>query len=198
MSVWIKICGLSSAEAVAAAVAAGADAVGFVFHPDSPRHVSPATAATLAAAVPAGIARVAVARHPTQEAVDAILAVFGPDLLQTDAADLARLRLPATLGRLPVLRTGALLPERLPVRCLVEGADRGRGERADWPAAAALARRCEVVLAGGLDSANVGAAIRAVRPFGVDVSSGVEHAPGRKDPARIRDFVAAARAAAAV
>ncbi|MBS0375981.1 MAG: N-(5'-phosphoribosyl)anthranilate isomerase [Proteobacteria bacterium] len=198
MSVWIKICGLSSAEAVAAAVQAGVDALGFVFHAASPRHVSPTQAAALAAAVPAGIARVAVTRHPTQDEVDAIVAGFAPDYLQTDATDLERLRLPARLGRLPVLRTGAPLPAPLPARCLYEGADSGRGARADWQAAAELARRCELVLAGGLDAGNVAAAMRAVRPFGVDVSSGVEQAPGRKDPARIREFVAAARAAAAV
>ena len=73
---------------------------------------------------------------------------------------------------------------------------RSVGERADWGAAAGLARCCELILGGGLDAANVAAAIAAVRPFGVDVSSGVERAPGRKDGRMIREFVAAARAAA--
>jgi phosphoribosylanthranilate isomerase len=196
VSTWVKICGLTSPEAVAAAVDAGADAVGFVFHATSPRHVSPAAATELARGVPSTVLRVAVTRHPTQAEVDAIVAGFGPDALQTDAADLDRLRLPAALGRLPVLRTGTAPPARLPARCLYESADSGRGATADWRAAAELARRTELVLAGGLTAGNVAAAIAAVRPFGVDVSSGVERAPGRKDAGLIRDFIAAARAAA--
>jgi phosphoribosylanthranilate isomerase len=196
VTLWIKICGLTSPAAVAAAVDAGADAVGFVFHAASPRHVAPATAAALAREVPSSVARVAVTRHPTQAEVDAILAGFRPDALQTDAADLDALTLPAALGRLPVLRTGAAPPAHLPRRCLYESADSGRGATADWQAAAALARRTELVLAGGLTPANVAAALAAVRPFGVDVSSGVERAPGRKDTGLIRDFIAAARAAA--
>lgn len=194
MSVWIKICGLTSADAVAAAVDGGADAVGFVFHERSVRNLAPARAAALAAAVPGGVLRVAVTRHPAQALVDAILAGFAPDVLQTDAADLATLALPATLGVLPVLRTGAALPA-LPPRCLFEAARSGAGETADWALAATLAGRTELVLAGGLDAGNVAAAIARVRPYGVDVSSGVESAPGRKDAARIRDFIAAARAA---
>jgi phosphoribosylanthranilate isomerase len=98
--------------------------------------------------------------------------------------------------RLPVLRTGRPVPACLPGRCLYESADSGRGTTADWQAAADLARRTELVLAGGLSAANVAAAIAAVRPFGVDVSSGVESAPGRKDAGKIREFIAAARAAA--
>jgi phosphoribosylanthranilate isomerase len=83
----------------------------------------------------------------------------------------------------------------LPAWLLVEGRASGRGARADWALAARLALRTRVVLAGGLDAGNVAAAIRRVRPFGVDVSSGVESAPGVKDPGRIRAFVAAVRAA---
>lgn len=196
MTTWVKICGLTSPEAVAAAVAAGADAVGFVFHAASARHLTPAAAAELTRGVPSTMLRVAVTRHPTQAELDAIVGGFAPDALQTDAADLDRLRLPAALGRLPVLRTGTALPARLPGRCLYESADSGRGATADWQAAAALARRTELVLAGGLTPANVAAAIAAVRPFGVDVSSGVERAPGRKDAGLIRDFIAAVRAAA--
>ena len=197
MTLWVKICGLSEPLAVAAAVDAGADAVGFVFHAGSPRNVAPAAAHSLARAVPARIVRVAVTRHPTQAEVDAIVADFAPDALQTDAADLERLRLPAQLARLPVLRSGAAASEPLPRRCLYESADSGRGVIADWVVAAALARRTELVLAGGLTASNVAAAIAAVRPFGVDVSSGVERAPGRKDAGLIGEFIRAARAARA-
>jgi len=195
MSGWIKICGVNSDEAVATAIAAGVDAIGFVFHPGSPRHLEPLAASRLATAVPPGIQCIAVTRHPSQTAIDDILDAFEPDALQTDAEDFDRLVLPPELVRLPVLRTGAALPPVLPRRVLYEGAESGRGEVADWDAARSLASRTQLVLAGGLNPANVAAAIARARPFGVDVSSGVEAAPGRKDPDRIGEFVTAARAA---
>ena len=197
MSVWIKICGLSSAAALAAAREAGADAVGFVFHTGSPRNLTPERAAALLVHVPRGIVKVAVTRHPSQGLLDDILAGIRPEVLQTDAEDLAHLSLPAGLAVLPVLRSGQPLPARLPARCLYESAASGAGALADWDAARAIASATQLVLAGGLDSSNVAAAIAAVRPFGVDVSSGVESSPGIKDVAMIHAFVAAARAAAA-
>jgi phosphoribosylanthranilate isomerase len=118
-------------------------------------------------------------------------------VLQTDAADLERLTLPAALERLPVLRAGEAVPAALPARILFEGPVSGAGVASDWRAAAHLARRSELVLAGGLSAPKVAAAIAAVRPFGVDVSSGVEARPGVKSAAAIANFVAAARAAAA-
>ena len=197
MTLLVKICGLTDETAVEAAVAAGADAVGFVFHEASPRNVSPRRARELAAAVPAGVRRVAVTLHPAQELVAKVLAEFVPDVWQTDAGDFAALGLPESVERWPVLRAGGALPGTLPARFLFEGARSGRGEVADWTQAASLARMGELILGGGLDPGNVAEAVRRVRPFGVDVSSGVESAPGRKDPARIQHFVAAARDAAA-
>lgn len=196
MNVRVKICGLCTAGDVEAAVRAGADAVGFVFHAASPRNVLPAAAAALARAVPPGVLRVAVTRHPSRALVDAVLAAFRPDVWQTDAADLEALSLPGDVACWPVLRAGAARPAPLPRRLLFEGAQSGAGELADWTEAAALARRAELILGGGLTPANVGEAIRTVRPWGVDVSSGVESAPGVKDRARIGQFITAARAAA--
>jgi phosphoribosylanthranilate isomerase len=95
-----------------------------------------------------------------------------------------------------VLRENAPLPDELPPRLLYEGAVSGAGRTADWSRAEKVARRAELLLAGGLDADNVAAAIRAVRPFGVDVSSGVESSQGVKCPTKIARFVAAARAAA--
>jgi phosphoribosylanthranilate isomerase len=189
---WIKICGLTSADAVAAALAAGVDAIGFVFA-ESPRRLSAEDAARLAAPARGKARCVAVTRHPTQPQLDELLATFRPDVLQTDAGDLARLRLPGALELLPVVRgAGAAAP---PARLLFEGPGSGVGARCDWSLAAALARRTQLVLAGGLDAGNVAGAIAAVRPFGVDVSSGVEERPGVKSPAEVERFAAAARAA---
>jgi len=196
-SLWVKVCGLRTPAGVEAAAAAGADAVGFVFHEPSPRNLSLEAARELQRAVPPGMTRVAVFLHPSQALVDAVLAEIAPDLLQTDASDLAVLRLPDGLSVLPVLRSGAPLAEPLPGRVLYESGRSGAGELADWSSAAELARRTQLVLAGGLHAANVADAVRTVRPFGVDVSTGVEFAPGRKDAARIREFVNAAREAAA-
>ncbi len=195
--VWIKICGLTDGDAVAAAAEAGADAVGFVFHAASPRHLEPAAAAALAARVPGGIARVAVFLHPTQAEVDAALAAVEPDYVQTDAADFDYLRLPPGPRALPVLRSGAAVPVTMPARFIYESAHSGAGHRADWNSARTLAGRGELVLGGGLDAGNVAEAIRAVAPFGVDVSSGVERERGRKDPRLVTAFVTAARLAAA-
>jgi phosphoribosylanthranilate isomerase len=197
MNILVKICGLTTAAAVEAAVSAGADAVGFVFHGPSPRNLSPETAARLAAHLPPGVRKVAVTLHPGQSLVDEVLAALAPDVWQTDAADFDLLRLPAGIERWPVFRSGAGPVYPLPTRLLFEGPRSGAGEVADWSAAAALADRAELILGGGLTSTNVAAAIAAVRPFGIDVSSGVESSPGRKDPARIPEFVAAARTAAA-
>lgn len=197
MSVWIKICGLTSEAAVAAAREAAVDAVGFVFHVGSARNLTPGRAAALVAGLPGGIARVAVTREPSQSLIEEILGVFRPDALQSDAADLTRLRLPAGLALLPVLRSGQPPPAVLPTRCLYESAESGTGALADWSLACEYALATELVLAGGLTPQNVGTAIALVRPFGVDVSSGVESSPGTKDVAMIHSFVAAARAAAA-
>ena len=196
MRLTIKICGLRRPEDVETAARAGADAVGFVFHAASSRHLAPADAAALARRVPAGMLKVAVTLHPAQSLVDAVLREFRPDVWQTDADDLDVLALPADIARWPVLRAGAALPAVLPRRLLFEGARSGAGVAADWTLAAALAHRTELMLGGGLTPDNVATAIQAVRPWGVDVSSGVESAPGVKDPDRIRRFVLAAREAA--
>ncbi len=201
---WLKICGITSEDAVAAALAAQVNAIGFVLAP-SVRRVEPAQAAQLAAPARGRVALIAVTMHPSQPLVDEIVRVLRPDMLQSDLEDFDGLRLPDALARLPVLRNAAAAgsaaantaaaDSALPARVLFEGARSGSGEAADWQAAARMARRCELILAGGLNAQNVGAAVRAVRPYGVDVSSGVESAPGRKSAQKIAEFVQAAKAA---
>ena len=191
---WIKICGMTTAAAVAAALEAHVEAIGFVFA-RSVRELVPESAAALARPARGRARCVAVTRHPTQAAVDEIVRVVAPDLLQSDAEDLARLRLPASLETLPVVRDTGVLPLPLPGRMLFEGPTSGGGAVSDWSVAAGLARRTQLVLAGGLNARNVAAAIAQVQPFGVDVSSGVEERPGVKSPAAIMSFVEAVRGA---
>ncbi len=193
---WIKICGLTNADGVAAAVEAKVDAIGFIFAP-SPRQVTPSKASQLAALAPPGILRVAVAQHPLQMKVNEICQMLKPDYFQTDVEDLRELKIPAHIKVLPVIRFGRKTPDPLPARMIFEGPISGIGEVADWGRAAELARQTEVILAGGLSAANVARAIETVRPFGVDVSTGVESDLGVKSPEKIAEFVALARAAAA-
>jgi phosphoribosylanthranilate isomerase len=221
--VFVKICGITTDDALAAAVAAGADAVGFVFA-ESVRKVSPARAAELCTSLPPGITRIAVMRHPDAATLADVFETFAPDWLQSDAEDFLAIALPAGCEPLPVYRNGRLppafrmadrataprpggtgapasaLPQAdggrsvIPARLLFEGTASGTGQTADWNEAKALAARAELVLAGGLDPDNVAAAIRHVQPWGVDVSTGVEQRRGIKDPDKIAAFVARVRA----
>lgn len=191
---WIKICGITTPEALAAALAARVDAVGFVFA-DSPRQLTLEDAAALAAPARGRVRCVAVTRHPSQRYLDDVLAVFRPDVLQIDMEDLRTLKLPGQLELLPVFRRWDSPQARLPPRVLFEGPTSGSGTPCDWTVAQRMARRTQLVLAGGLDADNVATAIGAVRPFGVDVSSGVEERPGVKSPAEVVRFAAAARSA---
>jgi phosphoribosylanthranilate isomerase len=194
MSILVKICGLTSPEGVCAAVDGGANAVGFVFA-ESVRKIDPRTAARLAAEIPPGVVKVAVMRHPSQTQVDEVIEHLQPEFLQTDAEDFDQISLAGPCRPLPVFRAGRPWPDRLPGLLLFEGPVSGSGEVADWRQARALAGRTRTVLAGGLRPGNVGEAIRAVRPYGVDVSSGVESVPGVKTPSLIREFIGAVREA---
>ena len=201
---FVKICGLREERHVRAAVDAGADAVGFVFA-DSVRRVTPAEAAAISSGVPGSVKRVAVMLHPSNEQWQAVLDDFGPDVLQTDAEDFATLDVPDTVERWPVYRQGIKVTDTLidtsgpaikvSVTFLYEGAESGVGEAVDWTAAAEVARRGNMILAGGLSVENVAEAIATVQPFGVDVSSAVESSRGVKDAQKIRDFIRAAKAA---
>jgi phosphoribosylanthranilate isomerase len=205
MKIGVKICGVTSPGAIEAAARAGADAVGFVFAP-SPRRLTPYEAAQLAREAPPPLLRVGVFGSAIPVEVRELAESLALDLVQADAEVCDRLGgLVPTTRRLPVFHdtpaAGPLLEEFLgrspgekPL-VLFEGSVSGRGVLPDWDRAARVARRARLVLAGGLTPENVGAAILAVRPAMVDVSSGVESAPGVKDERRIRAFVMAVREA---
>jgi len=197
----VKICGLNSEAAFDAAVAAGADWVGFVFFPPSPRFVTPARAAALSARMPGGPPQVGLFVDPTEAMIAEVLASVPLDVLQVYAAvDPAALR--AQFGRavwratgvstaadLPGEMTGAdslLLDAKPPKAATRPG---GNATPFDWGIMRGWVAPGPWLLAGGLTAANVVEAIRVTGTPAVDVSSGVESAPGVKDPELIRAFV---------
>ena len=197
MTVFVKICGLTSSDIAQAAVDAGADAIGCVFA-DSPRRVSVAEAREISCNLPAHVIRVAVMRHPTQAEWEEVAQGFRPDWLQTDAEDFTRLEIGDDFGHMPVFRDSNALDADAMARApqaLFEAPVSGTGQLADWGRAAELARTTRLMLAGGLTPDNVAAAIREVAPWAVDVSSGVESRRGVKDKAKIAAFIEAARKA---
>jgi phosphoribosylanthranilate isomerase len=193
MTVFVKICGLRREDHVNAAIEAGADAVGFVFA-KSVREIAPEEAAAISANVPSHVRRVAVMLHPSNDEWQNVLSVFSPDVLQTDVEDFASLDIPDSVERWPVYREGRSEPN-IQSTYVFEGLKSGQGETVDWSQAAKIADRGQMILAGGLAAHNVADAISIVRPFGVDVSSAVESAPGQKDIVLITEFVSAAKAA---
>ncbi|HNQ91161.1 MAG TPA: phosphoribosylanthranilate isomerase [Verrucomicrobiota bacterium] len=206
MNLRIKVCGITSREDAWAAIDEGVDALGFVFCAVSPRQVSPETAAAILATLPPFIAKVGVFVDAQPDVILETIARTGIDTLQFHGTEppsfcsqfalktlkAFRIHDHASLERLRDYTTAAWLLDTF-----VPGAAGGTGHTFNWDLAV-RAREWErpIVLAGGLTPANVATAIRQVRPFGVDVSSGVETAPGRKDRLKIREFVARARAAA--
>jgi phosphoribosylanthranilate isomerase len=197
----IKICGITRAADAEAAVEAGADALGFIFWPASPRCVTAEAARAIASALPPFVTTVGVFVDQPIETVNGIA-----DRVRLGAVQLHGDERPGVLDALvaPAIKavTGEGEAEAWPARVtlLLDASDRdrrgGTGRTGDWDAAAALARRRRLLLAGGLTPENVAGAIARVRPYGIDVSSGVESAPGVKDHGKIRALIAAARAAA--
>jgi phosphoribosylanthranilate isomerase len=202
----IKICGLTREADVDVAVDAGADAVGFVFYPASPRYVTPARAAELVRRVPPFVSVVGLFVNAEAAAIEATLAQVPLDLLQFHGDEVpdactrwARPYIRAVRVRagLDLVQYAASHPtaRALLLDAFVDGYG-GGGKTFDWslvPAGLSL----PLVLSGGLVAENVGEAIRRLQPVAVDVSSGVEAAKGIKDAGKIRAFVAAVRAAQA-
>jgi phosphoribosylanthranilate isomerase len=213
MSLIVKICGLTTAPALDAALDAGADFVGFVFFPPSPRHLELAAAGDLGRQVGGRAGKVALTVDADDGLIAAIMAALAPDLLQLHGreppARVAAIR--ARFGR-PVMKALPIAgPEDLAAIPAYAGvADRllfdarppreatrpgGLGRAFDWRLLERLDLAVPFMLSGGLDAGNVATALAVTAAPGVDVSSGVEAAPGVKDPERIRAFIRAARAA---
>ncbi len=204
MSVKVKICGITSVADALAAAEAGADALGFMFYPPSPRYLSNAAAREIIRELPPFIARVGVFVDPTEEQVRQAIAETGIDTLQfhgNETPEFCRRFGLKTLKAFRV-RDAESLRETVPftteawlLDSYVAGQLGGTGARFNWDLATEAALRHCVILAGGLTPENAAEAVRKVRPYGLDVSSGVESAPGRKDAAKVRAFIAAAKGA---
>jgi len=213
VTVLVKICGLTTPDAVAAA--ADADFAGFNFYPRSPRNLAPAAAGALAAALPPAVRRVAVTVDADDATLAAIVAALRPDFVQLHGAEgpprAAEIRKRFGVGAIKVIAVAApgdfaaadryahsvdwlMFDAKPPPR--PDALPGGNAESFDWTMLAGRHFAHPWFLAGGLDPANVAGALRVSGAQAVDVSSGVESAPGRKDPAKIAAFLAAARSAA--
>lgn len=194
-----KICGITRVEDGLAAASAGADAIGLVFVAQSPRHVTPEQAAEIGAALPPFVTRVALFVNPDAAQVEAVLRRARPDALQFHGEEspafcrsfgvpylkAARVRPGVDLLQFAALHADA---QGFLLDAWSEAAHGGTGERFDWALIPPDLPR-PVILAGGLHPGNVAEAVRAVRPWAVDVSSGVEAAKGIKDAAKIAAFI---------
>ncbi len=210
----VKICGVTTPADVEACAAAGADAVGVNFHPGSKRYINPKESQPLLRSIPPLMAGVGVFVGLPIRQITALAYQLGLRGVQLhgenrESADpfpfslIAAFRvrdrqsLTAIDTYLRTCRTAGQLPAAILVDAYVEGQEGGTGQTAPWDLLAGYRPGVPLILAGGLTPENVGEAIRIVRPDGVDVASGVESAPGKKDPDKVRRFVAAAREAAA-
>ena len=199
---FVKICGVTSEEDALLAVAMGADAVGFVFAP-SPRQVSTQTVYDITRRLPPEILTVGVFRDELPERVFEMASRSGVKAVQLHGRETSRhvAQLSENV-RWIIKAVAAGSPEAARADeygtdlVLVDAPEPGSGRVFDWSLVDAIPGGLRLILAGGLNPDNVGDAIDAVRPWGVDVSSGVESSPGRKDPVKVRQFVARARAAA--
>src|SRR5579862_587699 len=215
MSLTVKICGLSTPEALDVALDAGADMVGFVFFPPSPRSLSFKTASALEGRVRGRAKKVALSVDADDTLLSYVVDALGPDILQLHgsesplrvAAIKARFKLPvmkaiavetktdlAAIARYAAVADQLLFDARAPREATRPG---GLGKPFDWHLLENLRPGAPFMVSGGLDAGNVGEALRITRAPGVDVSSGVERAPGQKDLDKIRAFIRAARDAAA-
>ena len=204
-ALFVKICGITNSEDARVAVEAGADAIGFIFVPGTPRYIEAAVAREIAGEMGGTVKKVGVFVDEPAEAVNRLAREVPLDLVQLHGAEAPE---SAQLVEAPVIKVvrvrGAIDVERLRaykasaylLDTYVEGAHGGTGKTFDWDLALPIVRAgLPVLLSGGLTPDNVAEAVRRVRPWGVDVSSGVEAGPGRKDHDKVRAFIANAQGA---
>ncbi len=192
----VKICGITSVEDALAAAAAGADAVGLVFAP-SPRRVSPESARDIVAALPPLVTTVGVFVNASPAYIRRVRDYCGLDLVQLHGQEdpaTVRALAPRVIKALPVSPRRVPSPHEFPgAMLLLDAALPGGGRSFDWSLVRELAGKRPLILAGGLDPENLVRAVETVRPFALDVCSGVETSPGKKDRDKMARFIARAR-----
>lgn len=190
----VKVCGITSAQDALDAAAAGASALGFNFYSGSPRFIEPAAARSIAQELPANVTKVGIFVNESCAVIAETAAQVGLDVVQLYGSSTAPGLRVWRAARVTPEFTAASLDDAQAEAFLLDTADGalagGTGRTFDWNAARNLGRR--IILAGGLDASNVRAAIEAARPWGVDACSRLESSPGKKDPAKVREFVKAA------
>jgi len=201
----VKICGITNWTDARRAVAAGADFLGFNFYPPSPRYIAPAKARRIARRLPGRTKLVGVFVNEPEEKMLRIARAVGLDYLQLHGDETPEIvsRLNRSVPVIKAIRVkksfhpGQLARFSRATALLLDGFEPhrygGTGRTFNWTAARRAKSRGRIILAGGLTPQNVAAAIRAVSPFAVDVCSGVEARPGKKDPQRIKDMMAAVK-----
>ncbi len=198
----IKICGITNVEDALHAVDAGADALGFIFYPGSPRCVTPKTVRNIVEQLPPFTTSVGVFVNEGREGIQQIITESGLSLVQLHGdespADCLGFDRPVIKAirlrsRDDVTRMSEYDVKAFVLDTYVDGTWGGTGKTLDWELAREATRHGPTILAGGLTPDNVGRAVAEVHPYGVDVSSGVEISPGKKDLEKIRQFIVAAR-----
>jgi len=204
MKTKVKICGITNLRDARAAAAAGADLLGFVFYKKSPRYIAPSKARRLIACLPRTVRKVGVFVNEGKERVKAVAASCGLDMVQFHGTET-----PAYVNSFKGY--GAIKAVRVRDRRSLDGLGRyradfflldtfhrcrfgGTGKRFAWKVLASLEKKkAKIIVSGGLTPENVGGLLRVFQPYGVDVSSGVEKAPGRKDHGKLKDFIRKAK-----
>ena len=198
----VKICGITNLEDAQAAAEAGADALGFVFYPDSPRFIDPGNARAIIAKLPVFITSVGVFVDESEDLIRRIIREGGIQILQFHGSESPVL---CTRFREKVIKAIRIKDEEsisemqmydvdtFLLDTYLDCAKGGTGKTFNWKYAEMAKKNGRIILSGGLNPSNIGNAVRKLKPYGVDVSSGVEISPGKKDHVKIREFVRKAK-----
>ena len=198
----VKICGITNLEDAQAAAEAGADALGFVFYPDSPRFIDPGNARAIIAKLPVFITSVGVFVDESEDLIRRIIREGGIQILQFHGSESPVL---CTRFREKVIKAIRIKDEEsisemqmydvdtFLLDTYLDCAKGGTGKTFNWKYAEMAKKNGRIILSGGLNPSNIGNAVRKLKPYGVDVSSGVEISPGKKDHVKIREFVREAK-----
>ncbi|MEK6583626.1 MAG: phosphoribosylanthranilate isomerase [Nitrospirota bacterium] len=198
----VKICGITNLEDAQAAAEAGADALGFVFYPDSPRFIDPGNARAIIAKLPVFITSVGVFVDESEDLIRRIIREGGIQILQFHGSESPVL---CTRFREKVIKAIRIKDEEsisemqmydvdtFLLDTYLDCAKGGTGKTFNWKYAEMAKENGRIILSGGLNPSNIGDAVRKLKPYGVDVSSGVEISPGKKDHVKIREFVREAK-----